>query len=255
MARRSPVRTGHGRGPCILDFGEWSVYKRPDALRKEKMLRLSLLLTALLPIFTSPAAAQHRTQDRPGVFDSYLLALSWIPAYCAQDGDARDDPRCRDGAGLGWAVHGLWPQFDNGQWPEYCATTERNPSRRETTEQEGLFGTSGSAWHQWNKHGRCSGLSAADYYRLVQTSVDRITLPEVFGGITRELSVDPDVVEAAFIEANPALTPDRMVTACPGGEMVELRICLDRSLNPVECAPALTRRECSRSSALFLPVR
>ena len=255
MARHSPVGTGHGRGPCILDFGEWAVYKRPDALRKEKMQRLTALLIALLPFFAAPAAAQHNTQDRAGQFDSYLLALSWIPAYCAEDGDERDDPRCRDGAGLGWAVHGLWPQYDDGGWPEYCATTQRDPSRRETAEQTALFGTSGSAWHQWNKHGRCTGLSAANYYRLVQTALDRVTLPEVFGGITRELSVDPDVVEAAFIEANPALTPDRIVTSCPGGEMVELRICLSRSLEPVDCAPALTRRECSRSSALFLPVR
>ena len=216
------------------------------------MHRLTAAFVALLPIFAAGAAP---AQDRAGEFDSYLLALSWIPAYCATDGDERDDPRCEDGRRVGWAVHGLWPQHDDGSWPEYCHTTQRSPSRQETAAQAGLFGTSGSAWHQWNKHGRCTGLSAANYYRLVQTALDRIALPEVFEGIDRELRVNPDVVEAAFIEANPALDRDMMVTSCPGGDLVELRLCLTRDLEPETCAPALTRRECRRDAATLLPLR
>ena len=83
----------------------------------------------------------------------------------------------------------------------------------------------------------------------------RQALPEVFEGIDRELRVDPDVVEAAFIEANPGLTPDMMITSCPGGDLVELRLCLTRDLQPEDCAPALTRRECRRDAATLLPLR
>ncbi|WP_370208938.1 ribonuclease T2 family protein [Pararhodobacter marinus] len=216
------------------------------------MQRLTLALTALLPFFAASAAP---AQDRAGAFDSYLLALSWIPAYCAMDGDERDDPRCDDGSAIGWAVHGLWPQYDDGDWPEYCNTTERRPSRRETEAQADLFGTSGAAWHQWNKHGRCTGLSAANYYRLVQEAVDRVTLPEIFDSIDREFRIDPDIVEAAFIEANPALTRAQMITTCPRGEIVELRLCLTRALEPTDCAPALTSRECNRTATTLLPLR
>tara|TARA_R110002073_G_scaffold335899_1_gene529434 strand:- start:4999 stop:5655 length:657 start_codon:yes stop_codon:yes gene_type:complete len=218
-------------------------------MRQLTMLVLGLVLSvASLP---NPAAAQNRA----GEFDHYLLALSWIPAYCATDGDERSDPRCADGAAVGWAVHGLWPQYADGDWPEYCNTTERRPSRRETAAQAGLFGFSGSAWHQWNKHGRCSGLSARDYYRLVAEAVDRVALPEVFGGITRELSIDPDVIEAAFIDANPDLTPDMLVTTCPRGDVVELRVCLTRGLEPRDCAPETLRRECRFDAATLLPLR
>jgi Ribonuclease I len=216
------------------------------------MHRLTAAFVALLPIFAAGAAP---AQDRAGDFDSYLLALSWIPAYCATDGDDRDDPRCEDGRRVGWAVHGLWPQNDDGTWPEYCHTAQRSPSRQETAAQSALFGTSGSAWHQWNKHGRCTGLSAANFYRLVQVAVDGIALPAVFNGIDRELRVDPDVVEAAFIEANPGLTQDMMVTSCPRGDLVELRVCLTRDLQPEDCAPAITRRECRRDAATLLPLR
>jgi len=220
------------------------------------MRRLIPALAALLPILaTALAPAPAPAQDRAGDFDGYLLALSWIPAYCAADGDDRSDPRCEDGQQIGWAVHGLWPQYDDGSWPEYCLTSEHAPSRRETAEQAELFGTSGAAWHQWNKHGRCTGLSAANYYRLVETARQGVTLPEVFAGVTRELRVDPEVVEAAFIEANPDLTPAMMVTSCYGQELVELRLCLTRSLEPVDCAPALTRRECRLDAATLLPLR
>ncbi|MCB1408967.1 MAG: ribonuclease T [Rhodobacter sp.] len=201
------------------------------------------------------AAAPARAQDRAGQFDHYLLALSWIPAYCATDGDDRNDPRCRDGRHIGWAVHGLWPQNTGGDWPEHCLTTERDPSRRETAAQADLFGTSGSAWHQWDKHGRCSGLSAHDYYDLVQRAVDTIHLPEVFAGVDRALRIDPDVIEAAFIEANPDLTEDMMVTSCQRGDLVELRICLTRDLEPMACDPATTRRECALNAATLLPLR
>ncbi|WP_323035800.1 ribonuclease T2 [Pararhodobacter sp.] len=213
--------------------------------------RLSIAIVLFIAALTHTATAQNRA----GEFDHYLLALSWIPAYCAGDGDERRDPRCDGGSAIGWAVHGLWPQYDGGDWPEYCNTVQSAPSRRETAEQSDLFGTSGSAWHQWNKHGRCTGLSARNYYRLVQEAVDRIELPEIFDGITRELNVDPDVVEAAFIEANPALTHDMLVTTCAHGDLVELRVCLTRDLEPRVCDPATLRRECRLNAATLLPLR
>ena len=40
-------------------------------------------------------------------------------------------------------------------------TAERDPSRRESQQMADIMGSGGLAWHQWQKHGRCSGLSAA----------------------------------------------------------------------------------------------
>lgn len=215
------------------------------------MRRLILALAALVPFLANAAPAQ----DRAGAFDHYLLALSWIPAYCAGDGDQRNDARCRDGSALGWGLHGLWPQHADGRWPEYCHTVHRAPSRRETADQSVLFGASGAAWHQWNKHGRCSGLSAAEYYALTDAALRSITLPAVFQGVQQALRVDPAVIEAAFIEANPGLTPAMMITTCANGDLVELRLCLTRDLQPRDCAPATARRECRLDAARLLPLR
>ncbi|HHX90723.1 MAG TPA: ribonuclease T2 [Paracoccus sp.] len=216
--------------------------------------RLNLLLLVVLMV-TSLARAPVMAQDRAGEFDHYLLALSWMPAFCAQTGDRRDDLRCEAGTGLGWVVHGLWPQHVGGDWPEYCPTPARAPTRRETEAQADLFGASGPAWHQWNKHGRCTGLEAQGYFALTREAVARLVMPEVFTAIEEPLRVAPEVIEAAFIEANPGLTPDMMITTCPNRALLELRVCLTRDLEPRPCDPALLRRECPLRAPLLEALR
>lgn len=207
------------------------------------------LLTALALWLAAPAAAQNRAGD----FDHYVLAMSWIPAYCAQDGDARGDERCARGTRIGWMVHGLWPQHRGGDWPEYCPTVQRAPSRAETAAEADLFGAPGAAWHQWNKHGRCTGLSAANYYALTRLAAGRLALPEVFESIDQPLRIAPEVIEAAFIEANPGLTEEMLVTSCRRDELVELRLCLTRDLDPRPCDRET--RSCSLRAARLLPLR
>ena len=212
---------------------------------------LAVLATLLILLLPAAAAAQGR--DRAGVFDHYLLAMTWMPAFCAQDPNGRDDPRCAAGRRTGWALHGLWPQHAGGAWPEYCLTNERNPTRRETAEQADVFGTSGAAWHQWNKHGRCTGLSAQGYYALTRAALEGLRLPDVFRSIDRTLPVAPEVIEDAFIEANPRLTRDHLVVTCRRDAVVEIRMCLTRDLQPRVCDSEL--RACRLRAPDLLPLR
>ena len=208
-------------------------------------------LLATLMLLASAALADG---DKAGRFDYYVLSLGWSPSWCALEGDRRVSDQCDPRHDFGFTLHGLWPQFTVG-WPSYCPTAERPPSRQMTADMADIMGSGGLAWHQWDKHGRCSGLSARDYFALVRRATGAIHLPEVFAGVNRELRIDPDVVEAAFIEANPELTPDMMVTSCQRGDLVELRICLTRSLDPMECDRETLRRECSLDAATLLPLR
>ena len=119
------------------------------------------MLLALLLV-----AGVARAEGEPaGEFDYYVLSLSWTPSWCAIEGDARESEQCDPGQGYGFTLHGLWPQYERG-WPSYCPTSERAPSRAMTADMIDIMGSSGLAWHQWRKHGVCSGLSATDYYAL-----------------------------------------------------------------------------------------
>jgi ribonuclease T2 len=205
--------------------------------------RLRCRLALILAFGPGAALAEE------AAFDHYLLALTWMPSFCALEGEARGDRRCVAGQNYDWLVHGLWPQGPGGTWPEYCATDHRNPSRRDTAAQIDLFGAAGPAWHQWRKHGSCTGLDPTDYYTATRDAVGRLTLP---ADISAEVPIAPAAVEAALIAANPALDASMMITTCRQGLIVELRVCMTLDLQPRPCDPELFVREC-KSEAARLP--
>ena len=199
------------------------------------------------------ALAAFADGERAGEFDYYVMALSWTPSFCAIEGDARGSEQCEAGTGFGWTLHGLWPQYEDG-WPSYCNTNARNPSRADTAEQSSLFGTSGLAWHQWNKHGRCTGLSSDDYYDLSRLAYDRVTRPDIFRRLVKTYRFPASVVEEAFLEANPALEAGGVTVTCRDGFVREVRICLTRGLEPRQCRRDV-RRDCTLSDARMDPLR
>lgn len=220
-----------------------------------RILPLILMALAFTLMATGAGSAQQRTQHQPGVFDHYLLALTWMPSFCAFTGDARADTRCAPGQRRGWQVHGLWPQHADGGWPEFCRAPHRNPSRQETARQADLFGTSGAAWHQWNKHGTCTGLNPTGYYALTRAAAEGLTMPDVFDAVSRDLRLAPQVIEDAFIEANPGMTADMLLVTCRSNAIYELRLCLTRDLTPRACAPQTLRRTCVLGSARLPALR
>lgn len=193
--------------------------------------RLSALaaLVALLAIASSPAAAAQRG-DRAGDFDFYVLALSWSPTYCLTAGDEADRRQCAaksaGGAGHGFIVHGLWPQFESG-YPEHCAT--RLPGRVPTELGRDLLDivpSMGLIGHMWRKHGTCSGLSQADYLTAVRAAFDRIVIPDALDGADDPARLSSGAVEDAFVTANPGMTRAGVATRCAGERLQEVRICL-----------------------------
>jgi ribonuclease T2 len=216
---------------------------------KTRLRPLRPFALALALLVAGPAPAQ----DRAGEFDHFLLALTWMPAFCVLEDRGRDDPRCAAGRRAGWMLHGLWPQHRGGDWPEYCPTRHRSPSRRETAAQADLYGSSGAAWHQWHKHGRCTGLSAADYYALSRRALASLRLPELFERVDRPQRLAPQAVEDAFLAENPGLSAEMLVVTCRRGLLAEVRLCLTRDLAPRPCDPEL--RACPLRTIDLLPPR
>lgn len=206
------------------------------------------LLALLLGATTAQADG-----EKAGVFDYYVLSLSWSPTWCALEGDARDSPQCDASRDFGWVLHGLWPQYTRG-WPAYCPTSARNPSRAMTRDMADVMGTSGLAWHQWNKHGTCTGLSATDYYALSREAYASVNRPAVFRKLDRAVKLPASVVEEAFMQANPQLDADMVTITCKQGRIQEARICLSKDLDPVPCGRDVIR-DCTATDALFDPIR
>lgn len=191
--------------------------------------------------------------ERAGAFDYYVMALSWSPNWCEIEGDARGADQCDARHDHGWILHGLWPQFHQG-WPSFCQTAERAPNRRMTADMRDIMGSSGLAWHQWKKHGTCSGLSAADYFATSRDAYARVARPAVFRKLDKDIRLPARIVEEAFLKANPDLAANGVTVTCRDGFIQEVRVCLSKSLDPVPCGRDVIK-DCTLDKALFTPIR
>jgi ribonuclease T2 len=212
-----------------------------------------LIVTLAMALCMSPPSPGLADGERPGEFDYYVMSLSWSPNWCALEGDARRSPQCRDDSGHGWVLHGLWPQYHRG-WPSYCRTTEPQPSPAMTAAMADIMGTPGLAWHQWRKHGVCSGLSATAYFDLSRRAYASITRPAVFRKLDKPVRLPAGLIEEAFLKENDQLEPDMLTVTCRDGRIQEARICLSKDLTPVPCGRDVVR-DCTLKDALFDPLR
>ncbi|MGJ8584287.1 MAG: ribonuclease T2 family protein [Marinosulfonomonas sp.] len=188
-----------------------------------------------------------------GKFDYYVLSLSWSPTWCALEGDARNSEQCEPSRKLGWVMHGLWPQNETG-WPSYCRTSQRDPSKSQTSAMSDIMGTSGAAWYQWKKHGRCSGLSAPVYFETARTAYRQVVRPSVFRKLDTPVKLPASVVEDAFLKENPSLTAEMLTVTCKSSRIQEVRICLTKDLQPRNCGNDVAR-DCQMTDALFAPLK
>ena len=124
-------------------------------------------MMALLAVLTLSAA---RSDGRPGLFDFYLLSLSWSPTYCEGQRDRANRLQCDSARPKAFIVHGLWPQYDRG-YPEYCRTDLPDFVPRSLTDTVlDIMPSPGLVGGQWRK-------SDDGKFRLV--IVDNQTYPDI----------------------------------------------------------------------------
>ena len=210
-----------------------------------RLLRIALALPLLIGLLNA-AEAQPRNPrgGEPGAFDFYVLALSWSPGFCELEGGRdRNREQCEEGAGLGFVVHGLWPQNERG-FPSECGPAGRTPSRIALDQARGLFPSEGLARHQWRKHGTCAGSSPGDYFADTRRARDKIVIPPALAKAERDQNWTAIDLERAFVAANPGLRTDMMSIACRRGVLQEVRICLSKDLRDFRMCGEVDRSGC-----------
>ncbi|CUH88148.1 Ribonuclease I precursor [Phaeobacter sp. CECT 5382] len=211
------------------------------------------LFAAILAFVGFSTSALWADGEKAGEFDYYVLALSWSPNWCEIEGDAKGSDQCHPRHDHGWTLHGLWPQFHRG-WPSYCNTPEAPPRRSETAEMADIMGSPGLAWHQWKKHGTCTGLSAARYLDLSRSTYESVNRPKIFRKLQRPVTLPATLVEQAFLQANPNFEKDSVTVICRDHHIQEVRLCLSKDMQPVPCGRDVIR-DCTLKDAHFTPVR
>jgi ribonuclease T2 len=195
------------------------------------------------------------SDNAAGDFDFYVLALSWSPTWCAEQGNDFDGVlQCSTARPYAFVVHGLWPQNERG-WPEFCdspfgARIDRSIADRLLD----IMPSRDLVFHQWRKHGSCSGLSPDDFFALVRKAHDIVVVPEAYRAMDQFENVSPRDVERVFIAANPGLQSNAIAVTCSSRYLREVRICLDTSLTFRAC-PEVDAKACNSAKTIMPPVR
>jgi len=208
------------------------------------------LLAVLVGLGT--AAAQDPRQNEAGKFDFYVLSLSWSPSYCEQAGERAPPQQC-GASPYSFVVHGLWPQYEKG-FPEFCQQPAPRLDRAIVSSMLDLMPAPRLIFHEWDRHGVCSGLPARGYFESIRKARASVKIPPDYLDPKESLTVSPVDVEEAFIKANPGITPAGIAVTCGGPRLSEVRICLSRDLQFREC-PEINKRACKRDKLTMPPVR
>jgi ribonuclease T2 len=209
-----------------------------------------------------PQAEDDRTQapdeaeeaDAPGVFDYYLLALSWSPSFCENAAAAAREPlQCGPERRYAFVVHGLWPQFERG-YPENCPTAIEALPEPLARAQLDLMPSPALVARQWARHGACTGETPEAYFSAVRTFREKVRIPDDYRSLAAPLKTTGAAVEAAFVAANPGLDPEMIAVQCTRRKLRQVRICFTREGALRQCG-ADVRDQCGASEIVMPPTR
>ena len=229
-----------------------------------RFARTALALTAAIVLIAGDAAAQRYRDDdnqsrhKAGVFDYYVLALSWSPTYCADRGNSRNDQQCnpRNRRPYAFVLHGLWPQYDRG-WPENCRTSDEGWVPGPVADRMlDIMPSKRLVFNEYRKHGTCSGLGVDRYFALSRELFEKVNIPPKFVDLDDDrMTISPGELVRDFVAANPTLRPDMIAVQCggAGNRLREVRICFDKAGMFRPCGSNENQRRLCSADRMYVP--
>jgi ribonuclease T2 len=145
-----------------------------------------------------------------------------------------------------------------GQFDFYVLALSWSPSYCEAALDRAIVGSALELmpsprliFHEWDRHGTCSGLSQHAYFEAVRKARAVVKIPADFIELDKPITVKPDDVAEAFVKANPGLARADLAVACDSKRLSEVRVCLNKDFSFRGC-PEVARRAC-KSDSVALP--
>jgi ribonuclease T2 len=185
-----------------------------------------------------------------GQFDYYVMSLSWSPEYCASS-DSPDATQCGERR-YSLVVHGLWPQYDNGGFPEACSAERAVPTAIVDSMLD-IMPSKTLIQHEWDKHGTCSGLSVDKYFQLTRQIYNSIAIPTKYKQPSEYIITSIKGLESDLIGLNPNLDGSKIAIDCKGRFLQEIRVCYDKNNQPRVCGRKVADK--CRTKVVLRPIR
>lgn len=191
-------------------------------------------MPALLCTPGAQARHHHARSEHSGAagqFDYYVLSLSWAPTWCLTH---PGDPDECGSKGYGFVLHGLWPQYEAGGYPENCPTGHAL-SAAAAARGRTLYPSEHLMQHEWRAHGTCSGLDALDYFTTADRATAVIRTPAELDAPRFDQRLTAERIRSLLRSANPRLPESAVTLTCSRAALAEVRICLTRALEARAC--------------------
>jgi ribonuclease T2 len=195
--------------------------------------------------------------DRRADFDYFYLVRQWPATFCNEHFCSHRPPKS-----YAFTVHGLWPQRDDGTWPQFCdpgSDLDLDAIEDMLPELETVWPSWSSDdatfWnHEWTRHGTCAEDVIGgqhDYFKAVLRLHNELNVQAAFesAGIvpsnTRHYAAQQlrSAIEGVY-GVVPHITCDQQ------GELAEVWMCISKELKPIDCVDGPhPRKAAARSPA------
>ena len=254
------INGGPGASPTPIETAvvETSSPAAPAARQAAATSTLSASTTVPTgkPSPTRAAAPTQPAADTFGAFDYFVLSLSWAPDYCAANG-SNDPQECGLGKKLGFVLHGLWPQYNQG-YPSSCGS-EALPAAVKA-KFPGLYPNDSLAEHEWAKHGTCSGLPPERYLAYTRQIKDSVAIPPALRAPQSPVRTTSADLKDQFIQVNSGFSPTDLAVNCSssGRYLSEVYVCFDKGGQPAACGADVQKsaaKSCNQADFLVRNTR
>lgn len=160
--------------------------------------------------------------------DYYVLALSWSPEYCKMHHQQGMQCKRSPQQAYRFVLHGLWPSIEKS-----CTQEKLSDAVIDSTLP--FIPSKKLIEHEWKKHGRCSGYTPKQFFDLSIQAFKKIKIPRFFNSVNVNMTKKIGDIKKAFVQENPNLKCDSIRVVNINKEFSELRVCLDKSLQSINC--------------------
>jgi ribonuclease T2 len=169
----------------------------------------------------------------------YTLSLSWSPQYChgqrERSSVGRDDLQCGGATGrFGFILHGLWPETNGRDWPQYCRPATA-VSRATLSRHLCMTPSAQLLQHEWQRHGSCMSATPEAYFAQGAALYANVRYPNMLAlAYRRDLTVGE--FRRAFSAANIRIPEHAIaITRNRSGWLDEVRLCLNIRFRATRC--------------------
>jgi len=252
-----------------------SASRNINSASSREACRSSLVLIITLSMLWGWAPVSSREMQASSVagadvpesvgFDLLLLVRSWSPTFCLEL--HHEGRRCSIEPVEAFTLHGLWPEFIGGGWPEYCPhhgnDTKIHITSRMKCEWPSFGGENAYFWmHELLKHGSCMEkllMNSSNYFDTALELNERYDLNGALHDFIDTQSHDMDIIETnnfiSFIESgSDQFVEGSLLASCTAKEELnEMWMCLDLQLKAQKCPSDVQPRRTCREY-FYLPV-